>query len=54
MINDLGTTLRDRILGTHRVAAFLRDKPVAQVSPDSLQRADHSGIVPDGAGPGQH
>jgi predicted PurR-regulated permease PerM len=36
------------------VAAFLRDKPVARVSPDSLDRADHNGIGPEADGPGQH
>ena len=36
------------------VAAFLRDIPVARVSPDSLDRADHNGIGPEADGPGQH
>ena len=36
------------------VGAFLRDKPVAQASPDSLERADHNAIVLGGDGPGQH
>ena len=36
------------------VGAFLRDKPVAQPSPDGLESADPNGIVPDGDGPGQH
>ena len=36
------------------VEAFLRDKPVAQLTPDSPERADRNGIVPDGDGPGPH
>jgi AI-2 transport protein TqsA len=36
------------------VGAFLRDKPVAHLTPDSAESKDPNGIVPDGDGPGQH